>query len=190
VALRHILDDNHPVLRIPAQEVKKINSAVQRLIDDMIETMRDAEGVGLAANQVGVSKRILVARAGEDEILELINPLCELAEGEELGIEGCLSVPGKYGQVPRYEKITVSALDREGKPVRLAVKGLAARILLHEMDHLDGVLFTDRAVRMVDPEELKAEEQSDEQTEIPAGKQNKGEQKKRQNDEIKSEEQI
>ncbi len=173
MALRNILNDNHPVLRTPAQEVKKINSAVQRLIDDMIETMRDAEGVGLAANQVGVSKRILVACAGEDCILELINPRCEKAEGEELGIEGCLSVPGKYGQVPRFEKITVSALDREGKPVRLEVEGLPARILLHEMDHLDGVLFTDKAVRMLDPGELNNEEQSDEQT-----------------DELKSEEQI
>ncbi len=162
MALRQILNNNHPVLRTPTQEVKKLNSAVQNLIDDMIETMHEAEGVGLAANQVGVSKSILVACPGQDQELVLINPRCEKAEGEELGIEGCLSVPGEYGQVLRYQKITVSALDREGKPVRIEVEGLPARIILHEMDHLAGVLFTDKAVRMIDPEELKSEQQSDE----------------------------
>ncbi len=162
MALRNILCDNHPVLRTPAQEVKRINSAVCRLIDDMIETMRDAEGVGLAANQVGVSKRILVASAcGEDgEVYELINPRCEKVEGEAVGVEGCLSVPGQYGEVPRSEKIIVTALSREGEKVCLELEGLPARIILHEMDHLDGILFTDKAVRMIDPDELKSEEES------------------------------
>jgi len=160
MALRKILDDNHPSLRTRAQEVKKINSAVLRLIDDMIETMQDADGVGLAANQVGVPKRILVARSGEEEVIELINPRCEQAEGEALGIEGCLSVPGYYGEVPRSETIVVSAMNREGKEVRFQLEGLPARIIQHEMDHLEGVLFTDKAVRMVDPEELKSEEKS------------------------------
>ncbi len=162
MALRKILNDNHPVLRSPAQEVKKINSGVLRLLDDMIETMRDADGVGLAANQVGVPKRLLVASAGEDEVYELINPYCENEEGEEVSIEGCLSVPGYYGEVPRSGKIVVNALNREGEKIRLEVEGLQARILQHEMDHLEGILFTDKAVRMVDPEELKSEDSKSE----------------------------
>lgn len=158
MALRRILSDNHPLLRSPAREVKNINSGVIRLLDDMIETMREAEGVGLAANQVGVSKRILIAADGEDLIYELINPHCEQAEGESVGIEGCLSIPGCYGEVLRAESIVVRALNRKGREVRLEAEGLLARILQHEMDHLDGVLFTDKVLRLVDPEELKNEE--------------------------------
>jgi peptide deformylase len=158
MALRKILNDNHPVLRTPTQEVKKINSGVTRLLDDMRETMHDADGVGLAANQVGVSKRILIAADGEEIIYELINPHCTLADGELLGIEGCLSVPGTYGEVPRAEKVIVKALNREGKEIRLEAEGLLARILQHEIDHLDGILFTDKALRLVDPETLKSEE--------------------------------
>jgi len=158
MALRKILNDNHPVLRTPAQEVKKINSGVTRLLDDMIETMHDADGVGLAANQVGVSKRILIAADGEEVIYELINPHCTLEDGELLGIEGCLSVPGTYGEVPRAEKVIVKALNREGREIRLEAEGLLARILQHEIDHLDGILFTDKALRLVDPETLKSEE--------------------------------
>ena len=159
MALRKILNDNHPVLRTPTQEVKKINSGVTRLLDDMRETMHDADGVGLAANQVGVSKRILIAADGEEIIYELINPHCTLADGEVLAIEGCLSVPGTYGEVPRAEKVVVLALNREGREIRLEAEGLLARILQHEMDHLDGILFTDKALRLVDPETLKSEEQ-------------------------------
>ncbi len=158
MALRRILRDNHPLLRSPAQEVKNINSGVMRLLDDMIETMREAEGVGLAANQVGVSKRILIATGGEDLIYELINPRCDQADGEAVGIEGCLSIPGCYGEVSRAEKIVIKALNRKGREVRLEAEGLLARILQHEMDHLDGVLFTDKALRLVDPEEFKSEE--------------------------------
>ncbi len=162
MALRRILKDDHPVLRTRAQEVKNINSAVCRLIDDMIETMKDSDGVGLAANQVGVSKRILIASDCQEngKVYELINPRCEDMEGEEVGVEGCLSVPGQYGQVSRYQKIIVSALNRKGEKVRLRLEGLPARILLHEMDHLDGILFTDKAIRMMDPDEMKSEEES------------------------------
>lgn len=165
MALRQILKDNHPVLQSPTMAVKKINSGVLRLLDDMIETMQEAKGVGLAANQIGVSKKILVALItsadGEvKKVIELINPVCEKAEGEELGIEGCLSVPGQYGEVPRAVKIAVRALNREGREVCLEAEGLLARILQHEMDHLDGILFTDKAVRLIDPEELQSEEQT------------------------------
>lgn len=158
MALRRILNDNDPLLRKPAQEVKNINSGVIRLLDDMIETMSEAEGVGLAANQVGVSKRILLAADGDEIILELINPCCEKYEGEALGIEGCLSVPGCYGEVPRAERILVKGLNRLGHEVRIEAEGLLARILQHEMDHLDGILFTDKALRLLDPDELKSED--------------------------------
>ncbi len=164
MALRQILNDNHPALRSPAMEVKKINKGVLRLLDDMIETMHEAKGVGLAANQVGAPKRILVAlvTSGDEEtekVIELINPVCEETEGEELGIEGCLSVPGQCGEVPRATKIAVRAQNREGREIYLKAEGLLARVLQHEIDHLDGILITDKAVRMIDPEELQSEEQ-------------------------------
>jgi len=158
LAIRRILRDDHPVLRQKTAEVTKINSGVTRLLDDMRETMREADGVGLAANQVGVSKRILIAANGEESIYELINPCCEVSEGDEVGVEGCLSVPGKYGEVPRSTKIVVTAVSRDGQKIRLTAEGLLARILQHEMDHLDGILFTDKAVRLLDPEELKSED--------------------------------
>ncbi len=159
MTLRKILCDDHPVLRAKTQEVKKINRGVLRLIDDMIETMKEASGVGLAANQVGVSKQILVASDGGESVIELINPRCELAEGEEVGVEGCLSIPGRYGEVPRAETVTVRGHNREGYEVCLRAEGLLARVLQHEMDHLEGLLFTDKALRMVDPEELQSEEE-------------------------------
>ena len=158
LAIRRILQDDHPLLRQKTAEVIKINSGVTRLLDEMHETMREADGVGLAANQVGVSKRILIAADGEEIIYELINPCCEASEGDEIGVEGCLSVPGKYGEVPRSTKIVVTALNRNGQKIRLTAEGLLARILQHEMDHLDGILFTDKAVRLLDPEELKSED--------------------------------
>lgn len=158
MALRQILCDNHPVLLTPAQEVKKLNNGVLRLLDDMLETMGEANGVGLAANQVGVSKRILIAADGDEKIIELINPRCDFSDGEELGIEGCLSVPGSYGEVPRAASISVRGLDRAGREVQIQAEGLLARILQHEIDHLDGILFTEKALRMVDPEELQSEE--------------------------------
>lgn len=148
------------MLRNRARDVKNINSAVQRLIDDMIETMHDADGVGLAANQVGVPKRIIVVTAGEEEVLILLNPIFEALGDEEPGVEGCLSVPGEYGEVLRSCKIRVAALDRRGKKFAFEAEGLLARILQHEIDHLNGILFTDRAVRMLDPEELKSEDES------------------------------
>ncbi len=164
MALRQILNDNHPVLLKPAQEVIKINRGVLRLLDDMTETMRDANGVGLAANQVGVSKRIIIVSTGEETVIELINPYCAETEGEGVGVEGCLSVPGQYGEVLRAEKVKVKALNREGRDVCLEAEGLLARILQHEMDHLEGILFTNKALRMVDPEELQSEEKSEEKT--------------------------
>jgi peptide deformylase len=158
LAIRRILKDDHPVLRQKTAAVTRINSGVTRLLDDMRETMREADGVGLAANQIGVQKRILIAADGEETVYELINPCCETSEGNEIGVEGCLSVPGKYGEVPRSTRVVVTALNREGQKIRLTAEGLLARILQHEMDHLDGFLFTDKALRLLDPEELKSED--------------------------------
>ncbi|MBW6463271.1 MAG: peptide deformylase [Dethiobacteria bacterium] len=160
MALRNILNDNHPVLRKRTDEVKNINSGVLRLLNDMRETMKDADGVGLAANQVGVSKRIIIAADGDEIIYELINPCCEEREGDELGIEGCLSIPQTYGEVERASKVVVTALNRDGKPFRLTAEGLLARVLQHEMDHLEGILFTDKALRLIDPADLQGDEES------------------------------
>ncbi len=161
MALRKILSDNHPVLRTSAREVKNINSGVQRLIDDMLETLRDAGGVGLAANQVGVLKRILIAQTQNEEYMVMINPSFTNEDGEEIGVEGCLSIPGLYGEVSRAKKVSLSALNRQGEEIMVEAEGLTARILQHEMDHLNGVLFTDKCLRYVDSDEIQDDENSE-----------------------------
>ncbi len=133
------------VLRQRAREVRKVNAALRRLIDDMIETMRAAPGVGLAANQVGVLRRVIVV--DDDEApLALINPEILSSEGEAVGTEGCLSIPGVQGEVPRATRIHVKALDRDGREQHFVSQDFQARVIQHEVDHLDGILFTDRAL--------------------------------------------
>ncbi len=151
MAIRTIYTSEQPVLRTKAKKVKKIDASTQKLIDDMIETMKDAPGVGLAAPQVGVSLRVLVVETPEDEDdpqggtqLQLINPEILKMDGEQVGEEGCLSIPGYVGIVKRAHDVTVKALNRKGKEVKVKARGYLARILQHEIDHLDGVLFTDR----------------------------------------------
>lgn len=160
MAIRRIFEANEPVLRRKAGPVKKIDRVIWRLLDDMVETMYHFQGVGLAAPQVGVPKRIVVLDPGgeENRLMELINPHFRERSGEVLGVEGCLSLPGITGEVPRAERVVVEALDREGCPVRIEAEGLPARILQHEIDHLDGILIIDRAVRLLDPEEEEEEE--------------------------------
>jgi peptide deformylase len=135
-----------PVLRQRAAPVAAVNDDVRRFVADLFETMRAAKGVGLAANQVGVAQRVAVVDVGEDDPgeLVLINPAI-VARGEEreTAEEGCLSIPEIYGDVERDLEITVEALDRDGKPYRLDLKGYKARAVQHEIDHLDGVLFLD-----------------------------------------------
>src|SRR5437867_6873675 len=128
--------------------VKRMDSSIQALIDDMIETMRTAEGIGLAAPQVGVLLRVIVAEYQEEEDEEpnqtvLINPEITAKEGEWMAEEGCLSIPGYVGTVPRAEKVTVKGKTRAGKDVRIKADGILAHILQHEIDHLDGVLYID-----------------------------------------------
>lgn len=133
-----------PVLRQKAEPVKKIDAQLCRLLQDMATSMYDADGVGLAAPQVGVLQRVVVIDVGEG-LLTLINPKIIYLEGEELGVEGCLSLPGLVGDVPRSKKVIVEATDLKGRKQEINGEGLLARALQHELDHLDGTLFIDRA---------------------------------------------
>ena len=133
-----------PVLKKQCQAVEKVTGKIKKLLDDMAETMQAADGVGLAAPQVGVELRIVVIDVGEG-LIELINPVLLEKEGCQKGLEGCLSVPGVFGQVERYEKVVVEGLNRSGRKIRVTGSGLLARALQHEMDHLDGVLFVEKA---------------------------------------------
>ena len=143
--IRHLPDD---VLRKKAKKVTEIDRSTQRLIDDMIETMHAANGVGLAAPQVGVSLRIIVFQMPsdekEEELFVIVNPEIVKRSQEEEVQEACLSVPGYSGQVKRFAAVTVKGLDRRGKPLRLKATGLMAQALQHELDHLDGGLYIDR----------------------------------------------
>jgi len=135
------------VLRTPAAEIVEVDDDLRRLIDDMFETMYEAEGVGLAGPQVGVSRRVIVVDVHDDEVkpFALINPrVVEASAATEKGEEGCLSIPGLSALVERPERVAVEGLDRDGNPVRVEGDGLLARCLQHEIDHLDGVLFIDR----------------------------------------------
>ncbi len=145
MAILDIRQDGDPVLRLVAKPVDKMTKRHKKLIKDMIQTMHEAEGVGLAAPQVGVSERIIVVDAG-DGVIAMINPKIEKASGEDIDVEGCLSIPGLRGYVKRANEIVVSGWQTDGKPVRYGIDGYVARIFQHEIDHLDGVLFTDKLV--------------------------------------------
>ncbi|MBF6599225.1 MAG: peptide deformylase [Dehalococcoidia bacterium] len=133
-----------PSLREKAKRVRTIDASVQKLIDDMIDTMRAAPGVGLAAPQVGRSLRAVVIETPDDGLLTLINPEVVKASGERRLMEGCLSVPGYQAEVTRHRQVTVKALDRDGKEIRLkAVDNLLAQALEHEIDHINGILYID-----------------------------------------------
>ena len=123
-----------------------MDARVRQLLDDMVETMRQAKGIGLAATQIGLLRRVIVADIGEGAI-ELVNPAIEQRDGEATAEEGCLSLPGVRVSVKRALRIVASGLDRSGEPVELTAEGLLARVIQHEVDHLDGVLITDYPVR-------------------------------------------
>ena len=161
MAVREIVTVPHPVLRRKAARVTDFGPALQKLIDDMIDTMRDAPGVGLAAPQVNVSQRVIVVEYEDPEegiphqLYAVVNPeIVAFSRETETGVEGCLSIPGVIGDVERAQRVEVRGLDRHGKPLRLRLSGWVARIFQHEIDHLNGVLFTDRASRLerVSPE--------------------------------------
>ena len=134
--------------------VDEITPRILTLLDDMTETMRDADGVGLAAPQVGILRRIVVIETEEDGLIELINPKIIAWSGEQVGAEGCLSVPGRYGEVKRPMHVTVRATNRHGEEFEMTGHGLLARAFCHELDHLDGHLYLEKVTRMLDEEAL------------------------------------
>ncbi|SRR5690554_4026438 len=158
MALRRIRLEGDPILRKKSRPIDEINDRIQVLLDDMVETMRDAEGVGLAAPQVGVLRRAVVIDVGEGPI-KIINPEIIDEEGTKIDIEGCLSVPNKAGKVERPERVKIKYLNEDGEEVILEGEGLLAKAICHEIDHLDGILYTDKVIEYVD---LTAEE--DEET--------------------------
>lgn len=141
-------------LRRKSAEVKEITPRIKALIDDMIETMRDANGCGLAAVQVGVLRRIVVIET-EDGLFEFINPVIVKKTGVQEGMEGCLSLPGKWGITKRPQCVTVRALDRDGNEFEVTGYDLLAKAMCHEIDHLDGIIYTDKVTRMLGPDEVE-----------------------------------
>ena len=154
MALRNIVTQGDSVLNKVCRPVTKFDKRLHVLLDDMAETLVDANGVGLAAPQVGVLRRVVLVDTG-DEILELINPEIIKTEGEQTGLEGCLSVPGKYGIVTRPYVVGVRAQDRFGEWFEVEGEELIARCFCHELAHLDGQLYVEVAERMLTPEELE-----------------------------------
>jgi peptide deformylase len=146
MAVYQIVKIGDPVLREKAKKVPKITPNILKLLDNMADTMRDAEGVGLAAPQIGISKCVVVIDVGEG-LIELINPEIIAQEGEEIDAEGCLSIPGVQGDVKRAAKVQVRAWDRNGKTITITGTGLLARALQHEIDHLSGILFVDKMLQ-------------------------------------------
>ena len=155
MALLNILKKSDPTLRKKSREVTEITPRIITLLDDMIETLHDANGAGLAAPQVGVLRRVCIVETEETGLVEFINPVIIATEGEQEELEGCLSIPGEWGYTRRPQKVTVEATDRRGVKFTATAEGLGARAFCHEIDHLDGVLYTDNAVHMLTEEEIK-----------------------------------
>ncbi len=151
MALRNIRTLGDDILRKKCRRVENIDDKILTLLDDMADTMYEANGVGLAAPQIGVLKRIAVIDTG-DGLIELINPEIIEKSGSQTADEGCLSVPGKYGKVERPQKVTVRATDRFGEEFELCGEELLARAICHETDHLDGVVFVDKATEFSEVE--------------------------------------
>lgn len=146
--------DNEEFLRKTSKEVSEITPRILTLIDDMVETMRHANGCGLAAVQVGVLRRIVVIETGEG-LFELINPRIVKTSGTQEGVEGCLSLPGKWGITKRPRAVTIRALNRKGEEIEITGYDLLAKAMCHELDHLDGIIYTDKVLRMVREDELE-----------------------------------
>ncbi|HEX6538131.1 MAG TPA: peptide deformylase [Candidatus Dormibacteraeota bacterium] len=158
--------DHNDVLTTRATRVPRVDDGVRKLMDDMVETMFFANGVGLAAPQVNVPLRVIVLRV-DNQIYQLANPEMVRCEGEQTGLEGCLSVPGWVGEVTRCDRVVAKALNRHGKHIRIKGDGLLARAIQHEIDHLDGILFTTR-VREGTLRELEAVSQAEEADAVSA----------------------
>lgn len=173
MTLRPIVTLPDPVLRRRARPITTFDDSLQTLIDDMLDTMREAPGVGLAAPQVNISERLIVVEYSDDEedengefiempkkLYVMINPeIVKTSEETELGVEGCLSIPGVMGEVERFSMVQLKGLNRRGQPMKLKAEGWLARIFQHEIDHLNGVVFPDRATKVWKAEGEIAEEQ-------------------------------
>jgi len=160
MAIRIIVKDPDPVLREKAKPVTKFNANLHKLLDDMADTMYDANGVGLAAPQIGILKRVIVIDTGDEHgLIEMVNPEIIEKSGEQFGPEGCLSIPGINGEVRRAMWVKVRGQDRNGVEYTMEGEGLLARAFQHEVDHLNGILFTDLAERIyeVTPETTEEE---------------------------------
>ena len=164
MALRNIVTDGDPILGKICKKVEKFDKKLCVLLDDMYETMNKANGVGLAAPQIGLMRRICVIDVGEG-VIELINPEIIETAGTQDGAEGCLSFPGEYGMVERPNYVKVRAQDRNGEWYEIEGEELLARAFCHEIDHLNGVVFKSKVSRMLDPEELMAENEEYEEEE-------------------------
>lgn len=154
MALRTILTQGDPILNKKAHAVTSFDQKLHDLLDDMRETLLHAEGLGLAAPQIGILRRVVLVINEKDEVLELINPEILEERGEQTGLEGCLSVPGYYGEVKRPMWVKVRAQDRDGNPFEVEGEEMTARCFCHELAHLDGHLYTELATRMFTVEEL------------------------------------
>lgn len=157
MAILNIVKEGDDTLRKVCRPVDKITPRITTLLDDMIDTLHRANGVGLAAPQVGVLRRIAIVEIDDGEIYELINPEIISREGEQKEVEGCLSIPNRWGVTSRPMKVTVRALDRTGKEYTVSGEGLKARAFCHEIDHLDGILFIDNAIEMLSPDDIETE---------------------------------
>ena len=157
MAIRNIRKDGDEILRIRSREVDVIDEKIKILLKDMEDTLYKADGAGLAAPQVGVLKRVVVVDVGEG-LLKLINPVIKSQSGQQCKAEGCLSIPGVWGEVNRPAQVVVEALNEKGEKTEIKGEGMLAVALCHEIDHLDGILFKDKVVRFLDPEELKGED--------------------------------
>ena len=163
MAIRQIREEHDEILRKKSRKVEKIDSKVLTLLDDMAETMKSVDGLGLAAVQVGVLRRIVVINVADDsdEVLELINPEIIDRKGKQNEIEGCLSCPGQYGYTNRPRAVTISAFDRKGRSFEITGEELLARAFCHELDHLEGILFTDHAEMLTKEQIEEMEKQKD-----------------------------
>lgn len=158
MALRKILTQGDSALEKVCRPVEKFDRRLHILLDDMKETLVDSGGVGLAAPQVGILRRVVVVEDAQEQIIELVNPEIIYQEGEQDGFEGCLSVPGMYGKVIRPNLVTVRAQDRDGNVFEVSGEGIVARCFCHETEHLDGHLFVEHTDRLYTLEELEAME--------------------------------
>ena len=155
MALRNIVLQGEPCLTKKCRPVTEFNGRLHTLLDDLKDTLLDSGGVGLAAPQVGILRRVCVVMNEDDEIIELVIPEIIATDGEQTGLEGCLSVPGKYGEVTRPEIVRVRAQDRNGDWFEVEDEGLTARFYCHEIEHLDGHLFSEHCDRLLTDEELE-----------------------------------